>query len=471
MTVRTRFAPSPTGYLHIGGARTALFSWLYARRHGGTFVLRIEDTDLERSTPESVQAILDGMAWLGLDYDEGPFYQTQRFDRYREVIQQLLDAGKAYKCYCSRERLEALRAEQMEQKIKPRYDGCCRNGVEPPGEDAPYVIRFRNPQDGAVVVDDLIRGRVTFSNDELDDLIIARSDGSPTYNLTVVVDDSDMKITHVIRGDDHLNNTPRQINILRALGLEPPIYAHVPMILGSDGKRLSKRHGAVSVLQYREDGYLPEALVNYLVRLGWSHGDQEIFSREEMVELFELADVNRAASVFNPEKLAWLDQQYIMQADVERLAPLLAEQLEKRGIDVSQGPDILEVTRAQHERAKTLDEMAQISEFIYRDFDGFDPQAAKKHLRPVAIEPLKKVRAALEALDDWTPEALHRVVQDISDALELKMGKVAQPLRVAVVGRAASPGIDITLHLVGREACLRRIDRALDFMRQRAEQG
>ncbi len=471
MTVRTRFAPSPTGYLHIGGARTALFSWLYARRHGGTFVLRIEDTDLERSTPESVQAILDGMAWLGLDYDEGPFYQTQRFDRYREVIQQLLDAGKAYKCYCSRERLEALRAEQMEQKIKPRYDGCCRNGVEPPGEDAPYVIRFRNPQDGAVVVDDLIRGRVTFSNDELDDLIIARSDGSPTYNLTVVVDDSDMKITHVIRGDDHLNNTPRQINILRALGLEPPIYAHVPMILGSDGKRLSKRHGAVSVLQYREDGYLPEALVNYLVRLGWSHGDQEIFSREEMVELFELADVNRAASVFNPEKLAWLDQQYIMQADVERLAPLLAEQLEKRGIDVSQGPDILEVTRAQHERAKTLDEMAQISEFIYRDFDDFDPQAAKKHLRPVAIEPLEKVRAALEALDDWTPEALHRVVQDISDALELKMGKVAQPLRVAVVGRAASPGIDITLHLVGREACLRRIDRALDFMRQRAEQG
>ena len=471
MTVRTRFAPSPTGYLHIGGARTALFSWLYARRHGGTFVLRIEDTDLERSTPESVQAILDGMAWLGLDYDEGPFYQTQRFDRYREVIQQLLDEGKAYKCYCSRERLDALRAEQMEQKIKPRYDGYCRNGVEAPGEDAPYVIRFLNPPEGEVVVDDLIRGRVTFSNDELDDLIIARSDGSPTYNLTVVVDDSDMNITHVIRGDDHLNNTPRQINIIRALGLEPPIYAHVPMILGSDGKRLSKRHGAVSVLQYHEEGYLPEALVNYLVRLGWSHGDQEIFSREEMIKLFDVTDVNRAASVFNPDKLAWLDQQYIMQADVERLAPLLAEQLEKRGIDVSQGPDILDVTRAQHERAKTLDEMAEISEFIYRDFDDFDPQAAKKHLRPVAIEPMEKARAALEALDDWTPEALHQVVQDVSEALDLKMGKVAQPLRVAVVGRAASPGIDITLHLVGRKACLRRIDRALDFMRQRAGQG
>jgi len=471
MSVRTRFAPSPTGYLHIGGARTALFSWLYARRHGGTFVLRIEDTDLERSTPESVQAILDGMAWLGLDYDEGPVYQTDRFDRYREVIQQLLDEGKAYKCYCSRERLDALRAEQMEKKIKPRYDGVCRNGAEPPSEDAPYVIRFRNPQDGEVVVDDLIRGRVTFSNEELDDLIIARTDGSPTYNFTVVVDDSDMNISHVIRGDDHLNNTPRQINIFRALGLEPPTYAHVPMILGADGKRLSKRHGAVSVLQYREDGYLPEALVNYLVRLGWSHGDQEMFTREEMIELFDVSDVNRAASVFNPDKLAWLNQQYIMAADVERLAPLLAEQLEKRGIDVSQGPDIVEVTRAQHERAKTLAEMAEISEFFYRDFEEFDEKAAKKHLRPVALEPLQKVREALAALDDWQPEALHRVVQEVAEALDIKMGKVAQPLRVAVVGRAASPGIDVTLHLVGREACLRRLDRAIDFIRQRAEQG
>ncbi len=471
MSVRTRFAPSPTGYLHIGGARTALFSWLYARRHGGAFVLRIEDTDLERSTPESVQAILDGMEWLGLDYDEGPIHQTQRFDRYREVIQQLLDEGKAYKCYCSRERLDALRAEQMEKKIKPRYDGVCRNGAEPPSEDAPYVIRFRNPEDGEVVVDDLIRGRVTFSNDELDDLIIARTDGSPTYNFTVVVDDSDMNITHVIRGDDHLNNTPRQINIFRALGLEPPTYAHVPMILGADGKRLSKRHGAVSVLQYREDGYLPEALVNYLVRLGWSHGDQEMFTREEMIELFDVTDVNRAASVFNPDKLAWLNQQYIMAADVERLAPLLAEQLEKRGIDPSQGPDIVEVVRAQHERARTLAEMAEISEFIYRDFQDYDVKAAKKHLRPVALEPLQKVREALAALDDWQPEALHRVVQEVAEALDIKMGKVAQPLRVAVVGRAASPGIDVTLHLVGREACLRRIDRAIDFIRQRAEQG
>ncbi len=471
MTVRTRFAPSPTGYLHIGGARTALFSWLYARHHGGTFVLRIEDTDLERSTPESVQAILDGMEWLGLDYDEGPIYQTHRFDRYRDVIQQLLDEDKAYKCYCSRERLDALRTEQMEKKIKPRYDGVCRDGIEPTSADAPYVIRFRNPLDGDVVIDDMIRGRVTISNEELDDLIIARTDGTPTYNFTVVIDDSDMKITHVVRGDDHLNNTPRQINIFRALGLEPPRYAHVPMILGPDGKRLSKRHGAVSVLQYREEGYLPEALMNYLVRLGWSHGDQEIFTREEMIALFDVTDVNRSASVFNPEKLDWLNQQYMMSADVETLAPLLAEQLEKRGIDVTQGPDILDVTRAQQARAKTFVEMAEISEFFYRDFDEFDEKAAKKHLRPVALEPLEKIREALAALDDWQPEALHRTVQEVSDALELKMGKVAQPLRVAVAGRAASPGIDDTLYLVGREACLRRIDRALDYVRQRAEQG
>ncbi len=470
MTVRTRFAPSPTGYLHIGGARTALFSWLYARHHGGTFVLRIEDTDLERSTPESVQAILDGMEWMGLDYDEGPFYQTKRFDRYREVIQQLLDEGKAYKCYCSRERLDALRAEQMEKKIKPRYDGFCRDCAEPPAPDAPYVIRFLNPPEGEVVVDDLIRGRVTFSNDELDDLIIARSDGSPTYNLTVVVDDSDMEITHVIRGDDHLNNTPRQINILRAMGLEPPTYAHVPMILGSDGKRLSKRHGAVSVLQYHEEGYLPEALVNYLVRLGWSHGDQEVFTQEEMISLFDVTDVNRSASVFNPEKLAWLSQQYIIETEVERLAPLLAERLQQRGIDVSSGPDIIEVTRAQHERAKTLVEMADISEFFYRDFEDYEAKAAKKHLRPAAQEPLQKMREALAVLDNWEPEALHKVVQDVSEALELKMGKVAQPLRVAVAGRAASPGIDVTLQLVGREASLRRIDRALDFIRERAAQ-
>ncbi len=465
--MRTRFAPSPTGYLHIGGARTALYSWLHARKHGGRFVLRIEDTDRERSTTESVNAILEGMTWLGLEYDEGPFYQTDRFARYNEVIQQLMDKGLAYHCYCTREELDTMREEAMKRKEKPRYDARCRRrneareGVEP-------VIRFKNPTDGVVVVEDLIKDKVAFQNTELDDLIIARSDGTPTYNLTVVVDDWDMGITHVIRGDDHLNNTPRQINLLKALGAELPVYAHVPMILGEDGKRLSKRHGAVSVMQYREEGYLPEALLNYLVRLGWSSGDQEIFSLDEMIELFDVGDVNGAASTFNPEKLLWLNQQYIMAAEPEKIAHHLGIHLGKLGIDPCDGPDIMDVVMAQKERAQTLVEMAQISEFIYRDFDEFDETAAKKHLRPVAQEPLEKMREALAAVEDWQPEVLHQVVKDVSDALVVKMGKVAQPLRVAVVGRAASPGIDVTLHLVGKDACLRRIDKALAFIRQRA---
>ncbi len=471
MTVRTRFAPSPTGYLHIGGARTALFSWLFARRHGGQFVLRIEDTDLERSSAESVNAILEGMAWLGLDYDEGPFYQTQRFERYAEVIQQLLDGGHAYRCYCSRERLEKLREQQMADKHKPRYDGHCRHGAEPPSPDAPFVIRFRNPESGEVAFDDLVRGHIRFDNSELDDLVIARSDGTPTYNLTVVVDDSDMRISHVIRGDDHINNTPRQINILKALDLDVPIYAHTPMILGSDGKRLSKRHGAVSVIQYRDDGYLPEALLNYLVRLGWSHGDQELFAVDEMIQLFDLDAVNRAASVFNPDKLRWLSQQHIIRTAPEHLARHLAQQLGRRGIDPTDGPDLLEVVAAQQERATTLVEMADISECFYRDFDAFDEQAAKKHLRPVAREPLQKVRQGLAAVTDWRPEKVYEPVQAVASELDVKMGKVAQPLRVAITGRAASPSIDVTLYLAGQDACLRRIDRALEYIAQRAAQG
>ncbi len=471
MTIRTRFAPSPTGYLHIGGARTALFSWLYAKKHGGEFVLRIEDTDLERSTPESVNAILEGMDWLGLDYDEGPFYQTQRFERYKEVIQSLIDAGHAYKCYCSKERLEELRAGQMTRKEKPRYDGHCREQTEAPSADAPYVIRFRNPPEGEVIVDDLIRGRVVFSNNELDDLIIARSDGSPTYNLTVVVDDSDMQITHVIRGDDHLNNTPRQINLLAAMAKTPPVYAHVPMILGEDGKRLSKRHGAVSVIQYREDGYLPEALLNYLVRLGWSHGDSEIFSVQEMINLFDIGDVNKAASIFNQDKLLWLNQHYIKEMTPETVARYLSHHLGERGIDPVSGPDITEVARVQHERAKTLVEMAQISEFFYKDFDEYDQKAAKKHLKAGAKIPLETVRTGLELLPEWEPEAIYKIVTDTAEALELNIGKVAQPLRVAVSGRAATPGIDVTLFLVGREACLLRIDRAIEFVTRRAEQA
>lgn len=466
MTVKTRFAPSPTGYLHVGGARTALFSWLHARKHGGKFVLRIEDTDMQRSTAESINAILEGMTWLGLEYDEGPLYQTQRFDRYNEVIQQLLDNGKAYRCNCSRERLDSLREEQMQRKQKPRYDGHCRDREI--SADAPHVVRFRNPVGGKILVDDLVRGRVVFSNDELDDLIIRRTNGSPTYNLTVIVDDLDMEITQVIRGDDHLNNTPRQINLLAALDQQPPQYAHVPMILGEDGARLSKRHGAVSVMEYRKQGVLPEALLNYLVRLGWSHGDQEVFSVDEMIELFDIADVNRAASAFNTDKLLWLNQHYIKADDPARIARLLSPHLGDLGIDPSVDPPLVDVVIAQQERAQSLVEMAGISVFIYRDFDDYDEKAAKKHLRPVALEPLEKLRDALATLDDWDPEVLHRTVTEVAESLDLKLGKVAQPLRVAVVGRAASPGIDVTLQLVGREACLRRIDRAIEYIRQRA---
>jgi glutamyl-tRNA synthetase len=358
----------------------------------------------------------------------------------------------------------------MATKQKPRYDGQCRHGALPPSNDAPYVVRFKNPEAGEVAFDDLVRGRISFDNAELDDLVIARSDGSPTYNLTVVVDDSDMDITHVIRGDDHINNTPRQINILKALGFEVPVYAHTPMILGGDGKRLSKRHGAMSVVQYREDGYMPEALLNYLVRLGWSYGDQELFSVDEMVELFDIVDVNRAASVFNLDKLRWLNQQHIIRTDPVHIARHLSHHLGLRGIDPTEGPDLLEVVKAQHERAVTLVEMAEISECFYRDFEFFDEQAAKKHLRPVAREPLEKVKQGLALLDGWTPESVYDVVKAVAAQLDLNMGKVAQPLRVAVVGRAASPSIDVTLYLVGREASLRRIDKALDYIAQRASQ-
>jgi glutamyl-tRNA synthetase len=469
MSLKTRFAPSPTGYLHVGGARTALFSWLHARKHGGRFVLRIEDTDLQRSTAESINAILEGMAWLGLEYDEGPFYQTHRFERYNEVIQELLDKGMAYRCNCSRERLEALREVQLQRKEKPRYDGHCRGlRVDP---DEPHVIRFRNPQEGSVVIDDRIRGKIIFSNAELDDLIIRRTDGAPTYNLTVVVDDADMGVTDVIRGDDHVNNTPRQVNILKALGKEPPHYAHVPMILGDDGSRLSKRHGAVSVLEYRNQGILPEALLNYLVRLGWSHGDQEVFSLDEMISLFDIDAVNRAASSFNTEKLLWLNQYYIKNDDPARIAHLLSAHMGDLGIDPAEGPDLVEVVRVQQERAKTLVEMAEISTFFYRDFDEYDETAAKKHLRPAVIEPLALVRKLLAELEEWTPEYLHQAVVHVAESLDLKLGKVAQPLRVAIAGRAASPGIDVTLHLIGRDACLRRIDRALDYIGERMEEN
>ncbi|RMD71472.1 MAG: glutamate--tRNA ligase [Gammaproteobacteria bacterium] len=468
MSVRTRFAPSPTGYLHIGGARTALYNWLFARRHGGQFILRIEDTDPERSTPESVNAILEGMAWLGLEYDEGPFYQTGRLERYREVVERLLEEGLAYYCYCTREELEALRAEQLARKEKPRYDERCRHREGPPPPGVKPVIRFKNPKEGIVVVEDIIRGRIAFRNSELDDLVLMRADGTPTYNFAVVIDDWDMGITHVIRGDDHLNNTPRQINILKALGAPIPQYAHVPMILGPDGKRLSKRHGAVSVMQYREEGYLPEALLNYLVRLGWSHGDQEIFSVDEMCTLFDLRDVHRAPSVFNPSKLLWLNQHYIQHSDPEHVAHHLSWHLGRLGVDPACGPDIVEVVKAQRERSKTLREMAENSLFLYREFEAFEEKAAQKHLTPDILTPLEALRERFEGLEAWVPEAIHKVIVDTAQAHDLKLGKLAQPLRVALSGRAVSPPIDVTAYLVGKERALRRIDRALEYIRRKA---
>jgi len=467
MSVKTRFAPSPTGYLHVGGARTALFSWLHAKKNNGTFVLRIEDTDLERSTQASVDAILEGMEWLGLGYEEGPFYQTHRFDRYKEIIQQLLDQGDAYYCYCSKEELEALREQQMADKEKPRYNGKCREISEDKAE-LNRVIRFRNPDQGEVVIDDLVKGKIVVANKELDDLIIARTDGTPTYNLTVVVDDMDMGITHIVRGDDHVNNTPRQINILKALGAELPHYAHLPMILGDDGARLSKRHGAVSVMQYRDEGYLPEALLNYLVRLGWSHGDQEIFSREEMIELFDLSQVNVSASAFNTEKLLWLNHQYIMNSEPELVAKHLEWHMQQRGIDAAtQGPALVELVKAQRERCKTLVEMADASLYFYQDFTEYDEKAAKKNFKADAIVPLQALLDAFNGVVEWEGSALHEIVLQTAEALELKLGKVAQPLRVAVCGAGMSPSIDVTLSLLGREKTLTRLEKAINYIKEK----
>jgi glutamyl-tRNA synthetase len=460
MTVVTRFAPSPTGMLHVGGVRTALFSWLYARRTGGKFILRIEDTDRERSTEDAVRVILEGMTWLGLTADEGPYYQTQRFDRYRSVLADMLKAGTAYRCYCTKQELDALREQQIARKEKPRYTGICRARTEPrPGVDP--VVRFRNPLDGTVVVQDLVHGPVTFQNAELDDLIIARADGTPTYNFSVVVDDMDMGITHVIRGDDHLNNTPRQMNMLHALGATLPAYAHVPMILGPDGAKLSKRHGAVSVLHYEEEGYLPEALLNYLVRLGWSHGDQEVFTREEMIAAFDIHDVNKAASAFNPEKLLWLNQQHMVRAAPAALVPYLSAQLRRIGVDSNDQALLEGVILAQRERAKTLKEMAHNSRFFFVERVEIDPKAAAKHLTADARALLVVARAQLAALPEWTAAAIHTCINAFAASLQLGLGNVAQPLRVAVTGTAVSPPIDATLALLGRERALARIDAAL----------
>jgi glutamyl-tRNA synthetase len=462
MTCRTRFAPSPTGFLHIGGARTALYSFLEARRQGGQFILRIEDTDRERSTQESVQAILDGMAWLELGYDEGPIYQTQRFDRYRAVAEQLVASGKAYRCYCSKERLEQIREAQMAAGGKPRYDGLCRNRSDAVPGVTP-VIRFRNPDSGSVVFDDRVRGPIEIANSELDDLILWRSDDHPTYNFAVVVDDIDMRITDVIRGEDHINNTPRQINIYHALGATPPRFGHLPMIHGPDGAKLSKRHGAVSVMQYRDDGYLPHAVLNYISRLGWSHGDQEIFSRDELIALFRVDDVNKSASRFDFDKLAWLNQHYLKTDAPEAIAPHLVWHLEQQGYDLAAGPKPADVIVALRDRVKTLKEMAERASVWYRPLTGYDAEAATKHFGGRAKDGLSAARAELGRIDaaSWSPAAIDAALRAAAAAIGEGLGKVAQPLRVAITGTQVSPAIDHTVFLCGRDTALARIDAAI----------
>lgn len=464
MQVRTRFAPSPTGFLHIGSVRTALFSWLFAKHHQGQFVLRIEDTDRERSTVESVQAILDGLAWLGLEYDEGPIYQTDRYERYHQVLQTLLDRGHAYRCFCSKERLEKRREEQLNAKEKPRYDGLCRDEQHPHSETEPYVIRFRTPLEGVVSFTDQVYGDIHVDCRELDDLILMRSDGHPTYNFAVVVDDWDMRITHVIRGDDHINNTPRQILLFQALQAEIPVFAHLPMILGDDGKRLSKRHGAVSVLQFKEEGILPHALLNDLVRLGWSHGDQEIFSLDEMIRFFDLKQVSRGASSFSYDKLSWLNQHYQKSDSPESVAKALAWHFNARGIDIQQGPSLTDLVRVQAERCKNLVEMCEKSIYFYQDDMVYDQDAVDKHLTPEAVLLLTELFQSLSRLADWTPNAIQTCINDFAMSQNKGLGKIAQPLRVALTGNTSSPSIDVTLALLGRERVLMRLEKILGMV-------
>jgi glutamyl-tRNA synthetase len=458
MIVRTRFAPSPTGYLHIGGARTALFSWAYARRHGGAFILRIEDTDLERSTQESVNAILDGLKWLGIDWDEGPFFQMQRLARYREVAEQLIAAGHAYRCWATKEELDALRAEQRARGEKPRYDGRWRpeRGLKPPTDRAP-VIRFRTPEEGEVGWTDLVKGPITFPNAELDDLVLLRADGVPTYNFGVVVDDLDMNITHVIRGDDHVNNTPRQIHIFSALGKDLPYFGHVPMILGADGERLSKRHGAVSVLQYRDEGYLPEALLNYLARLGWSHGDEEIFAKEQFVQWFDLEHVSRSPAQFNPEKLAWINQQYIKAAPEARLAALVEPELRKRGAQPGAGPALAKVIRLVKERANSVQQLAEEAMLFYIVELKPPPLVLEEEARKA----LRTLKARLLSIP-WERAAINDAIKEVVKSNGLKMPQVAMPLRQIVTGRSHTPSIDGVLELLGREMVTTRLAQYLE---------
>ncbi|KFN41578.1 glutamate--tRNA ligase [Arenimonas metalli] len=461
MTCRTRFAPSPTGFLHIGGARTALYCYLEARRRGGQFILRVEDTDRERSTQAAIDAILEAMDWLGLEYDEGPVFQTARLDRYREVAEQMVAAGTAYYAYETKEELEAMREAAMAANLKPRYNGYYRDRNEPFRDDPNRVIRFKNPIGGTVVFEDKIKGRIEWSNDELDDLVIFRSDGYPTYNFAVVVDDLDMGITDVIRGDDHVNNTPRQINIYKALGATVPHFAHMPMILDPEGAKLSKRSGAANVMSYKEEGYLPHALVNYLARLGWSHGDQEIFSRDELKQLFAIEDVNQKASRLDPAKLGWLNQHYLKTDDPAEVAKHFEPQLLAHGYDLSKGPKAADVVVALRDRVQTLKEMAERAAVWYQPLTQYDEAAVAKHLVAAARVPLETVRGELAKLTDWSAASVHGALEATAAALGIGLGKIAQPLRVAITGTQVSPSIDHTVFLAGQAEALARIDAAL----------
>jgi glutamyl-tRNA synthetase len=468
--VRTRFAPSPTGYLHIGGARTALYNYLFARRHGGKFILRIEDTDRERSTPEAIQAILDAMKWLELDYDEGPFYQTERYPIYKDKIKELLAKGKAYPCTCTAVELDAKRQLAQKEKRKPVYDGTCRppEGVIPPLlADKPFTVRFRSLSDGTTVVKDLIKGDVVFDNRELDDLIIARSDGTPTYNFCVVVDDVDMNITHVIRGDDHLSNTPRQMQLYEALGHEPPQFAHVPLILGTDKARLSKRHGATSVTAYRDMGYFPEAVVNYLVRLAWSHGDQEIFSREELIEKFALESVGKSAGVFNPEKFLWINFHYLKSRPLAQLADEIVPYIQAKGYSVPQDKKWLEKMIATlRERAKTLVELVDAAHYYLSDQITFEDKAAKKLLTKDVEAPLQSLIEKLSNLGNFEEAAIEEAFTKTLTEHGLQMGKLAQPVRIALTGGTVSPGIHDVITVLGKERTIRRLRKALEYLCQ-----
>ncbi|MBL4772513.1 MAG: glutamate--tRNA ligase [Alcanivoracaceae bacterium] len=462
MEVITRFAPSPTGYLHVGGARTALFSYLFARANKGKFILRIEDTDRERSTDESVEAIFAGMTWLGMENDGEVYFQTKRFSRYNEKVQQLLAEDKAYCCTCSKQRLDEIREAQMKAGGKPRYDGKCRDLNLPNTDDA--VIRFRNPQDGEVTFDDYVRGVITTSNKELDDLIIARPDGTPTYNFTVVIDDIDMRISHVIRGDDHINNTPRQINIYKALGAELPKFAHLPMILGDDGARLSKRHGAVSVMEYADNGYLPEAVLNYLVRLGWSNEDKELFTKEEMIALFDLKKVNKAPSAFNTSKLNWINQHYIQQADSTRLAALLKNRLAVIEVSVPVYIDVLKVVEMFKSRAVTINEMADSALFLFSEITEYDEKAVKKVFKQSAVLPLETLIEKMTTTENWENADLHGLIEQTVNELEVGFGKVGQPLRVALTGQSSGPANDEIMKVLGKDESIARTINALGFL-------